>query len=500
MKVLLQSNSLKKILASLSFLFLFSFNLSAQEGDYANGKKLFNANCAACHKLDKKLIGPALGGVTERRENAWLQAWIKDNAALRASGDQDAIDIYNEYNGMVMTAYPQLSEQDINDILVYTNGEPEEAPATAAVTQEVDPKVAAGKKLYQVHCASCHKLDKKLIGPALGNVADRRSMEWLKAWIKDNNALRASGDQDAIDIFNEYNGMPMTAFPQLSDEDIEAIIAYTSVGDVEPVAAAAGEDVIAQPRHPIPWMSYVVILAIAGLVAWIYFVSDNGFLKISATIFVLILIGYIGLNALMDLGIDQDYQPIQPIAFSHKIHAGDNKIDCQYCHSTAKHSKHSGIPSVNVCMNCHKSIAEYNGPVTSERDKEFYDAEIQKIYDAIGWDPENLTYIEGYDQKPIQWVRIHNLPDFAYFNHAQHVTAGGIACQKCHGPVEEMEDMYQYSPLTMGWCIECHRETNVDLKGNDYYATIHAQLAEKYGVEKVTIAQIGGLECGKCHY
>ncbi len=500
MKVLLQSNSLKKILASLSFLFLFSINLSAQEGDYANGKKLFNANCAACHKLDKKLIGPALGGVTDRRENEWLQAWIKDNNALRASGDQDAIDIFNEYNGMVMTAYPQLSEQDINDILVYTNGEPEEAPATAAVTQEVDPKVAAGKKLYQVHCASCHKLDKKLIGPALGNVADRRSMEWLKAWIKDNNALRASGDQDAIDIFNEYNGMPMTAFPQLSDEDIEAIIAYTSVGDVAPVAAAAGEEVIAQPRHPIPWMTYVVILAIAGLVAWIYFVSNNGFLKISATIFVLILVGYIGLNALMDLGIDQDYQPIQPIAFSHKIHAGDNKIDCQYCHSTAKHSKHSGIPSVNVCMNCHKSIAEYNGPVTSERDKEFYDAEIQKIYDAIGWDPENLTYIEGYEEKPIQWVRIHNLPDFAYFNHAQHVTAGGIACQKCHGPVEEMEDMYQYSPLTMGWCIQCHRETSVDLKGNDYYAKIHAQLADKYGVEKVTIAQIGGLECGKCHY
>ena len=128
-------------------------------------------------------------------------------------------------------------------------------------------KVAAGKKLYQVHCASCHKLDKKLIGPALGDVADRRSMEWLKAWIKDNAALRASGDQDAIDIFNEYNGMPMTAFPQLSDEDIEAIIAYTSVGDVQPVAAAAGEEVIAQPRHPIPWMTYVVMISGAFMVA-----------------------------------------------------------------------------------------------------------------------------------------------------------------------------------------------------------------------------------------
>ena len=100
----------------------------------------------------------------------------------------------------------------------------------------------------------------------------------------------------------------------------------------------------------------------------------------------------------------------------------------------------------------------------------------------------------------MKWVRIHNLPDLVYYNHAQHVTVGGIKCQKCHGPVEEMDEMYQYSPLTMGWCINCHRETNVDLKGNEYYAKIHDQLAKQYGVEKVTIAQLGGLECGKCHY
>jgi hypothetical protein len=138
--------------------------------------------------------------------------------------------------------------------------------------------------------------------------------------------------------------------------------------------------------------------------------------------------------------------------------------------------------------------------VTSENDKAFYDAEIQKIYDAIGWDSEKLAYKENYEQKPIKWVRIHNLPDFAYFNHAQHVTAGGVACQKCHGPVEEMDEVYQFSPLTMGWCITCHKETAVDLKGNDYYAKIHEELATKYGVESVTIAQLGGKECGKCHY
>ena len=148
MKIVMPSSTFKKFLAGLSFLFLLSFSLTAQESDPANGKKLFNTNCAACHKLDKKLIGPPLGGVADRRSNEWLQAWIKDNNALRATGDQDAIDIFEEYNGMPMTPYPQLSEQDINDILAYTSGETAEAKDVAVVAQEVDPKVAVGKK-YQ---------------------------------------------------------------------------------------------------------------------------------------------------------------------------------------------------------------------------------------------------------------------------------------------------------------------------------------------------------------
>ena len=498
----MQSSTFKKILTGLSFFFLLSITISAQEGDPINGKKLFNANCAACHKLDKKLIGPPLKGISEKRSNEWLHAWIKDNNALRASGDQDAIDIFNEYNGMPMTPYPQLTEQDINDILAYTDDKPVEKEPEVATTQEVDPKVAIGKKLFQANCAACHKLDKKLIGPALGKMADRRSTEWLHAWIKDNNALRASGDQDAIDIFNEYNGMPMTAFPQLSDDDIDAIIAYTTVGDVDKTAQVqvADSDNIATPKDSTEWMSYIVVLVLLIIVAWIFLKSNNGFLKIVATIFILLLGTYILFDSLMGIGVDQDYQPIQPIAFSHKIHAGDNKIDCQYCHSSAKNSKTSGIPSVNVCMNCHKTISEYNGPVSSDKDKEFYDTEIQKIYDAIGWDKDKLAYIENYEQKPIKWVRVHNLPDFVYYNHSQHVTVAGLKCQKCHGPVEEMDEVYQFSPLTMGWCLDCHKQTNVDLKGNDYYAKIHEELAKKFGVEKVTIAQLGGKECGKCHY
>ena len=498
----MQSSTLKKLLTGLSFLFLLSINLSAQQGDAVNGKKLYNANCAACHKLDKKLIGPPLKGVSEKRNREWLHAWIKDNNALRASGDQDAIDIFKEYNGMPMVAYPNFSDQDIDDILAYTDDKPVEVKNDVASSQAVDPKVTLGKKLFQTNCAACHKLDKKLIGPPLANVADKRSKEWLHAWIKDNNALRASGDKDAIAIFNEFNGMPMTPYPQFSADDIDAILAYTSVGDVKKVATtqAAETDMVATAKSSTAWISYLLVFVILILAVWVFIASNNGFLKIITTIFVMLLGTYILFNVLFDIGVDQDYQPIQPIAFDHKIHAGDNKIDCEYCHSSAKNSKTSGIPSVNVCMNCHKSISEYTGPVKSEKEKEFYDTEIHKIYDAIGWDPEKLVYKENYVQKPIKWVRVHNLPDFVYYNHSQHVTVAGLECQECHGPVEEMEEVYQYSPLTMNWCLECHQETNVDLKGNAYYAKIHDELAKKFGVEQVTIAQLGGKECGKCHY
>lgn len=504
----------RQIIRRLSFLclslfLLFTAPLSAQEVDVANGKKLYNANCAACHKLEGKLIGPPLKGITEKREMDWLIAWIRDNEALRASGDKDAIAIYEEYNKLPMVAYPQFSDQDIKDILAYTDGQEPEAGtegettaiATAASLGIDSMQVVTGKKLFDANCAACHKLDSKLIGPALADITSQRDTEWLHAWIRDNAALRASGDRDAIAIFDEYNGSPMPAFPQFTDADIDAILAYTDHASIletkKPDTAEA--DTVAKVE-PTPWATYFVILVIGLLALWVYFMSKNEFLKLVTTIFILLGVAYYGYAAMLSIGVDQGYKPIQPIAFSHKIHAGDNKIDCQYCHSAAKNSKHAGIPSANLCMNCHLAITEYNGPVTDEKDKAFYDAEIQKIYDAVGWDKETRTYIEGYEEKPIEWVQIHKLPDFAYYNHSQHVDVAGLACQQCHGPVEEMEEVEQFSPLTMGWCIECHRETEVDMENNEYYAKIHEELSKKYGVEKVTVAQMGGQECGKCHY
>jgi len=229
--------------------------------------------------------------------------------------------------------------------------------------------------------------------------------------------------------------------------------------------------------------------------------ANNQFLVLVSAIFMLLASAYFVYGFLMQVGIDQGYAPIQPIHYSHKIHAGENGIDCKYCHSSARVSKHSGIPSLNVCMNCHKSIAEFQGSKDSvyvEYTKEFYTAEIQKLYDAVGWDKTTQKYTGK--TKPVKWVRIHNLPDFVYFNHAQHVTVAGIECQKCHGAVETYEIQKQFAPLTMGWCINCHRETEVKMEGNTYYDKIHEELSKKYGVDKLTAAQMGGLECGKCHY
>jgi len=507
--------------SSLAFLLLFSLSLSAQQADVANGEKLFKANCAACHKLDKKLIGPALKGITDKREQDWLIAWIKDSPGMIKSGDKLAIQVFEENNKLPMTANPHLSDQDIVDILEYTKGE-EAAPKAAPVAQEVDPGVERGKQIFKVNCAACHKMEGKLIGPELFKITDKRDPEWLKAWIKDNNALVASGDKLAKEV-QDSNPAAMTPFPQLSDQDLDDLLKYFAVGDVkEVVAVTAGtssEQIFNKPGFgviPTLGVTILLFLLLSLIVAattnkkvvegeestesMLKSMIFNPFLRFLTIIFLLLGGAWFFFGWLMQIDVNEGYQPIQPIAFSHAVHAGDNKIDCQYCHSSAKHSKTSGIPTANVCMNCHVSISEYTGPLFGDYSKEDLDNEIQKIYDAVGWDKENMKYIEGYEQKPIEWVRIHNLADFAYYNHAQHVTVAGLDCQKCHGPVEEMHEMHQFSPLTMGWCIDCHRDTEVDLTENGYYKNIHDQLAKKYGVEKVTAAQMGGLECGKCHY
>jgi hypothetical protein len=217
--------------------------------------------------------------------------------------------------------------------------------------------------------------------------------------------------------------------------------------------------------------------------------------------------GYLVAKGAINLGRQQGYQPSQPIYFSHKVHAGINQINCLYCHGNAWESKHAAIPSLNVCMNCHKAISTYEkGPklLDGEGNEINGTAEIQKLYDYAGfsegqvWDPAKA--------KQIEWIKIHNLPDHVYFNHAQHIRVGKVQCQTCHGPVQDMDKVYQASDLSMGWCVNCHRETKVDFNrdstGNQFYSIyekFHNDI--KAGkMDSVTVKDIGGINCQKCHY
>jgi mono/diheme cytochrome c family protein len=390
---------------------------------------------------------------------------------------------------------------------------------------------AKGKEIFNANCAACHKLDAKATGPALRNVAAKYDKEWLYKWIKNSGELIKSGDAQAVKVFEENNKVAMTAFPQLSNEDIDNILAYTSEPAPVVETPAPGPDATTATNES--GISNNIILGALSLVMLMLVVmlilvnnmltkiagakgieivkknrslmglfnayAKNQFLVLVSAILFLLVSAYFAYGYLMQIGVDQDYEPVQPIHYSHRIHAGDNGIDCKYCHSSARVSKHAGIPSLNVCMNCHKNISEVaETTATEEHSKAFYDAQIAKLYDAVGWDKSAQKYTGK--TKPVKWVRIHNLPDHVYFNHSQHVTVAGVECQTCHGPVEEYELQKQFAPLTMGWCINCHRETNVKVEDNAYYKKIHEELSKKYGVSQLTAAQMGGLECGKCHY
>ncbi|MES2545188.1 MAG: c-type cytochrome [Bacteroidota bacterium] len=399
------------------------------------------------------------------------------------------------------------------------------APA-AAVTSAGD--AVKGKELFNSNCAACHKLDTKSTGPALRNVADRHDKSWIYKWVHNSSEMIKSGDAEAVKLFTENNKSVMTAFPQLAEGDIDNILAYTSLVAEKPAGAATPPDTKIEEGGvsnnlilgvlAVVMLILVVMLVmvnnVLGKVAkangiqvahkeptmpiWKAF-AKNQFLVFISSVFLIIASGYFAFSFFMQVGIDQNYEPIQPIHYSHRIHAGSNGINCKYCHSAARVSKNAGIPSLNVCMNCHKNISEVSDTTaTAEHTKAFYDEQIQKLYTAVGWDKTTQKYT-GKTQ-PVKWVRIHNLPDFVYFNHSQHVSVAGIECQTCHGPVQEFELMKQFSPLTMGWCIDCHRKTDVKMEGNEYYTKIHAELSKKYGVDKLTAAQMGGLECGKCHY
>ena len=383
-----------------------------------------------------------------------------------------------------------------------------------------DEAIAAGKTVFNANCKQCHKLDQKNVGPALRGVTDRQSIAWAKSFIKNSQAVIASGDAYATALYKEYSNTVMPSHEFLSDGDLDNLLSYIEHGDkVDPAAAASADpaaagDGAAAAGSGIPneYLSLilgvlvfvlVLILIVLGLIVTVLtkyinkqdlpeedkeFVSQKtDFGKIFKSDAVIILVTALvvaftaktAIDGLYSVGVQQGYAPAQPIAFSHALHAGQYEIACQYCHTGVEIGKSANIPSANICMNCHTHIQNVGG-------KEGISPEIQKIYNAVD------------NNQPIEWVRVHNLPDLAYFNHAQHVAVGGVECQTCHGPIQEMEVVGQHSTLTMGWCIDCHRQTEIATEGNVYYD----KLVQLHSTSKdaLKVKDIGGLECAKCHY
>jgi len=371
--------------------------------------------------------------------------------------------------------------------------------------------ISSGEKLFKGNCTVCHSINEKVVGPALKNVHTRRDLKWITAFVKNSQKVIKSGDPYAVKLYEQYNKTEMTSF-DFEDQEIASIVAYIKAESNKVVVATPTGDVpvggAVQTAEPSQFVNIVMIVLIVVLILILVvlamiisllkkylinkeglneedrdivsqkidlgaLVKSNAFLGLMAFVFTAIVLKSV-IDGLFTVGVQQGYQPTQPIAFSHEVHAGVNEIDCNYCHTGVRKSKNANIPSPNICMNCHSAIKTES-------------PEIQKIYAAV----EN--------NQPIEWVRIHNLPDLAYFNHSQHVKVGEIECQTCHGPIEEMDVVYQYAPLTMGWCINCHRETDVNTKGNAYYDNL-VELHSEQSKEAMKVEDIGGLECAKCHY
>ena len=380
--------------------------------------------------------------------------------------------------------------------------------------------VAAGDALFKGNCAQCHAVNEQVVGPALAGITKRRTVAWLIPWIKNSSKVVASGDDYAVALYNKYNKQQMPSFA-LSDKEITSILAYVTSEEGKATAIAGGPttgtaaatdgqaaaggtesgggkyvDILLIVLVVVLIVLVVTLVIIGNLMKdvlrgrkdldgrdveileqrfdWGKFYRSPMLRGIVGTVFALVLL-YEGVQSVMAVGLTQGYQPTQPIAFSHKLHAGEHQINCAYCHTSVYKSKSANIPSANICMNCH-------GQIKTES------PEIKKIYRAIE------------RKQPIQWVRIHNLPDLAYFNHSQHTQVAGLQCQTCHGPIQNMEVVYQYSALTMGWCINCHREMPINAKDNKYYDNLVKLHDTKNAGAPFTVSSNGGTECSKCHY
>jgi mono/diheme cytochrome c family protein len=427
-----------RLLKLTSLFLLFTFTTRFAFADVAEGEKLFTANCTSCHAINEKVVGPALKDVHKRREAAWLTKWIKNSQALVKSGDATAVALYKENNESVMTSFTNLSDAQIASIIEYVKAESEQPTpaATASVGGDASAMVVTGSQDGFYNSTTFWGLTVIAI------------ILFVIVFIL--FSIRKVVDQ-----------LYAQKFPEAAAEEAESKISWKERPESFRYKLFK--------KHPVVGVMVVSIVFMAALGLYGFDYGNK------------------------EVGVQKGYAPTQPINYSHELHAGKYKINCLYCHSGADKSKQATIPSPSTCMNCHMHVTaskNYDGNVSPE---------IQKIYNAVGWDADKKMYDPAKPKSAIKWVRIHNLPDLAYFNHSQHVKVGKVECQACHGPIETMKVVSQQTSLQMGWCINCHREAKVDVANNDYYEKLHADLKAQ-GKSYATVANVGGLECGKCHY
>ena len=409
-----------------------------------------------------------------------------------------------------------------------------------------------GKAIFTAKCASCHIMGKDFTGPNLQGVMDRwgGNVDQLKLWILNYDKAVKAGYPRAQEVVN-FAPTQMQVFEgQLPPADLDALLKYITEW-APPAPPAPGDSAAAGEESGRGGLIFGIISLIMAIIALILMQVNSNLKKLSDdaegvhrpepvvffknkvyiamfAILLFIVGGYYTANALIDFGRQKKYQPEQPIYYSHKVHAGINQISCLYCHGAAMDSRHAAIPSVNVCMNCHKTITSYEkGPKLFREDGTEVNGtrEIEKLYAFAGFDPKNANAWDPSKAKPIPWTKIHNLPDHVYFNHSQHIKAGKVQCQSCHGEINEMDEVFQFSELSMGWCVNCHRETKVDFyrvdtagraTGNKFYSMYEKFMTpdtvwtdatrkkikeiHKAKLDSVTVYNIGGLECQKCHY
>lgn len=389
-----------------------------------------------------------------------------------------------------------------------------------------------GAAIFRSKCASCHIMGKDGTGPDLVGVVDRwgGDIPKLHKWIRNNAALIKSGDPKAVEV-SKLKLSEMTVFEgSITDAEIDAVLKYITewkppvVVDNGPNGGGGDSN-----QNAVIFGVISLILALIALILMqvnsnlkklsddaegidrpepVPFFRNKIYIAMLALLF-FIIAGYFFTKWGIGLQRQKNYEPKQPIYYSHKVHAGINQINCLYCHGNAWESKSAAIPSVNVCMNCHKTIQTYEkGPKLHDEDGNEINgtAEIAKLYEYAGFDPAKADSWDPSKAKPIEWTKIHNLPDHVFFSHAQHVRAGKVQCQTCHGEITAMDEVKQFAELSMGWCINCHRQTKVDFNtdstGNKFYSIyekFHNDI--KAGkMDSVTVKDIGGLECQKCHY